>query len=183
MQCSGGLVLLLTLSLFQVTPVMARSDGLLHHEIKAQIAKTEKLRDARIEVHVEQRQVILTGEVWFYEQKLISERIAWTTLGVFEVDNEIRVKPKRPVSDGAIERKIKEILTADERFRAAGVVVRINNGEVFFTGNFLNFRDLSMLKHKIAEVAGVIDIKISAAFIARSKWHPDGMRVCLQVVG
>ena len=62
--------------------------------------------DARIEVHVEELLVMLTGRVKIYRQKLISSRIAWTTRSVVEVDNEIRVVPKLPVSDTAIERKI-----------------------------------------------------------------------------
>ena len=163
-----GPVLLLILSLFQVTPVLARSDALIQQEIEAQIAKEVKLHDTLIKVHVDQRQVVLTGKVRLYEQKLVSDRIAWTTIGVFEVDNEIQVIPKRPVSDAAIKRKIGEIVKADERFRAAGVVVKVNNGEVFFTGNFLDFRDPSMLKHKIAEIEGVVAIKINAAFLAQS---------------
>ena len=164
----GRPVLLLMLVLFQVTPVLARSDDLIQREIEAQIAGSMMLRDTRIEVHVEQRLVVLTGQVRLYEQKLISDRIAWTTLGVFEVDNEIRVVPKQPLSDAGIERKIKEIVEADERFRAAGVVVRVNNGAVFLKGSFLGFRDPSILKHKVAEIEGVVDIKISAAFLARS---------------
>jgi osmotically-inducible protein OsmY len=168
MQRIGGLFLLLTIFLFQASPVLARSDDLIQQEIEAQITKEVILRGTRIEVHIEQRQVVLTGEVRLYEQKLVSDRIAWTTLGVFEVDNEIRVVPKRPVSDAAIKRKIGEIVKADERFRAAGVVVRVSNGEVSFTGNFHDFRDPSMLKHKIARIEGVLAIKISAAFLARS---------------
>jgi len=38
--------------------------------------------------------VVLTGKVRLYEQKLIADRIAWTTPGVFEVDNEIQVVSK-----------------------------------------------------------------------------------------
>ncbi len=174
MKCIRGPVLLLILSLFQASPVLARSDDLIQQEIEAQIVKNVKLRDTLIKVHVEQRQVVLTGEVRLYEQKLVSDRIAWTTMGVFEVDNELQVIPKRPVSDAAIKRKIGEIIKADERFRAAGVVVRVNNGEVFFKGNFHDFRDPSMLKHKIAEIEGVIEIKISAAFLARSSSTEGG---------
>ena len=96
MMRTGGPVLLLILVLFQVTPVLARSDDLIQREIEAQIAGSTMLRDTLIEVHVEQRLVVLTGQVRLYEQKLISDRIAWTTLGVFEVDNEIRVVPKVP---------------------------------------------------------------------------------------
>ncbi len=72
---NGWPVLLLIPGLFQVTPVPARSDNLIQRDIEAQIAGTEKLRGTRIEVHVEERLVVLAGEVRLYEQKLISDRI------------------------------------------------------------------------------------------------------------
>jgi len=164
---SGALPLLfLIMTLFQVTPVLARSDDLLQREIEVQIAESEKLQGTRVEIHVEQRLVVLTGQVRLYEQKLISDRIAWTTPGVFEVDNEIRVVPKVPLSDVAIEQKIREIMKDSERFHATGGVVRVNNGEVFLVGSFLDFRDPSILKHKVAEIEGVVGIEIRATFLA-----------------
>jgi len=164
----GGPVLLLILALFQVTPVLARSDDLIQREIEAQIAGTETLHDTRIEVHVEQRVVVLTGQVRLYEQKLISDRVAWTTLGVFEVDNEIRVVPKVPLADAAIEQKIREIVKADERFLGAGVMVTVGNGVVSIQGSFSGLGDPVFLKHKVAEIEGVVDIEIDATFLTRS---------------
>jgi osmotically-inducible protein OsmY len=84
----AGSILLLILILFQVAPALARSDHFIKEEIEAQLAESEKLRDAKIEVYVEKRLVVLSGTSRLYEQKLISDRIAWTTPGVSEVDNE-----------------------------------------------------------------------------------------------
>ena len=177
---SGVLILrpvLLVLALFQVTSALARSDDFIQREIEAQIAESTMLRGTQIEIHVEQRLVVLTVEVRLYEQKLIADRIAWTTTGVFEVDNEIRVVPKLPLSDADTERKIKAIVSADEHFRAAGVLVKVNNGEVLLEGSFLNLRGASQLKHKVAEIEGVVDIKISATFLARSSGTEGGAGV------
>lgn len=159
-------VLLFIVALFQATPALARSDALIQREIEAQIAESATLRSARIEVHVDQGLVVLAGEVRLYEQKLVSERIAWTTPSVFEVDNEIQVAPKLALSDAAIERKIGEILKADERFHTAGIVVKVNNGEVLLSGSFFGFRDPSILKHKVAKIEGVLSIEIRAQFLA-----------------
>ena len=158
---------LLMLSLFQITVAQARSDELIQREIEAQIADSEQLAGARIAVQVEQRLVILTGDVRIYEQKLVSERIAWTTMGVFEVDNEIRVVPKIPLTDTAIERKVMQIVISDDRFRAAGVSVQVSDGMVSLRGNFVNFSDPTALKHKVAEIEGVIGIDIHAVFLAK----------------
>ena len=69
------------------------------------------------------------------------------------------------MSDEAIDLKIREILKQDARFHGAGVVVTVTNGEVSLKGSFLDFRDPSVLKNRVAEIKGVVDIKISAVFL------------------
>jgi osmotically-inducible protein OsmY len=164
----GRPVLLFMLFLFQTTPVLARSDDIIQREIEALFAGDTMLRDTRIKVHVEDRLVVLTGEVRLYEQKLITDRMAWTTLGVLEVENEILVIPKVPLSDMDIERKIREAVKADVRFHGAGVEIAVNNGEVSIQGSFAGIGDPVILKHKVAEIEGVVDIRIIATFLARS---------------
>ncbi|MEA2078393.1 MAG: BON domain-containing protein [Pseudomonadota bacterium] len=160
-------VLFLMLGLFQASPALARSDDLIQREIEAQIADSTELRGTRIEVQVEQRLVVLTGQVRLYEQKLVSDRIAWTTLGVFEVDNEIRVVPKLPLANAAIEQKVREIIKTHQRFHGAGVVVAVDNGVVFIQGSFSGIGDPAFLKHQVAAIEGVVDINIHATFLAR----------------
>lgn len=169
----GRPLLILAMVLFQATPLLAGSDDLLEREIEAKIAKAQTLQETRISVHVRERLVVLTGQVRLYEQKLISDRIAWTTPGVFEVDNEIQVLPRLPLSDGAIELRIREIVSADERFSVAGLVIRVSNGRVFLKGRFLGYRDPTVLKHKVAEIEGVVKIEIGAAFLALSSETED----------
>lgn len=163
-----GVILVLILALFQVSPALARSDDFIKEEIKAQLAESEKLRGARVEVDVEQRLVVLSGQVRFYEQKLISDRIAWTTPGVSEVDNEIRVMPILPLSDEALERKIKEIVKTNSRLHAAGIVITVKNGVVNIHGSFSGIGDPLFLKHEVAKIEGVVDIRITGGVIARS---------------
>ena len=163
-----GPILILILALFQVAPALARSDHFIQAEIEEQLAESEKLRGAKIEVHVEQRLVVLSGTGRLYEQKLISERIAWTTPGVSEVDNEIRVVPILPMSDAAIEWKIKEIVKFNVRLHAAGIVVVVKDGVVTIQGSFAEISDLIFLKHEVAKIEGVVDIRVTGGVIARS---------------
>lgn len=163
---TGLALILMTSAMIMVTEALARSDETIRREIAKQFTESDKLRDTKIQINVEQRLVVLSGEVQFYEQKLLSERIAWTTPDVFEVDNEIQVKPKLPLSDIAIEQKVRQIVKANERYRAAAVLVMVSNGKVFLEGSFLGFSDPSTLKHKIAEIEGVVDIEINAIFLA-----------------
>ena len=168
MKHMGVPALLLVMSLLLPPPISAQDDDRIQRDIKAQMAESPMLRDAGIEIRVERRLVVLTGEVRLYEQRLIADRIAWTTPGVFEVDNEIRVVPKVPLSDPAIERKIREIIKRYPRFHAAGVTVAVDEGAVFIEGRFLGIGDPAFLKHKVAEIEGVVDIEIRADFLALS---------------
>jgi osmotically-inducible protein OsmY len=163
-----GLILLLILALFEVTPALARGDHFIKEEIEAELAESEKLRDAKIEVQVEQRLVVLTGTSRLYEQKLISERIAWTVPGVSEVENEIRVVPILAMSDAFIEWKIKEIVKFNISLHAAGLVVEVKNGAVTIEGSFPETSTLIFLKHEVAKIEGVVDIRITGRVIARS---------------
>ncbi len=159
-------LLLLGTGLFHVSTALAHSDDLIQQEIKAYISDSPELRGVEIEVHVKERLVVLTGQVRLLEQKLVSARIAWTTTGVFQVDNEILVVPKVVFSDAAIERKIKEIVNADERFSVAGVSITVTNGEVSIEAKFLNVSDPSRLKHRVAKIEGVLSIKMNAGIAA-----------------
>jgi hypothetical protein len=44
-------------------------------------------------------------------------------------------------------------------------VFTVTNGQVSLKGSFLDFRDPSVLKNRVAEIKGVVDIKISAVFL------------------
>lgn len=161
-------VLFLMAALVQVTPVLARSDDRIQRDVEARIAESSALDGAPIEVHVVQQLLLLTGQVRLYAQKLVCDRIAWATPGVKAVDNELQVVPKVARSDEAIERRIRAIVKTDERFYNAAVKTRVEQGNVFVSGSFLRYRDPSILKHKVAEIEGVIEITISAAFLARN---------------
>ena len=82
-----------------------------------------------------------------------------------DIEAQIAKSTMQPLFDAAIERKIRKIVKTNERFRVAGMVVRVNNGKVFLKSSFLDFRDPSMLKHKVAAIESVVAIKISPAFL------------------
>ena len=74
--------------------------------------------------------VVLYGTVALYIQKMLYEQIAWKTVGVVEVENEIRVAPKLPQTDPAIERKILDLLHTHDRLKHTGLKVEVENGSV-----------------------------------------------------
>jgi hypothetical protein len=97
---------------------------------------------------------------------MVYERIAWKTVGVIEVDNEIRVTPLSPLADPTIERKIKEIIKTYDKFQGLNFSVSVKAGAVDIIIKLNNPADVLFLKKKIAEIDGVISIDIMAKFIA-----------------
>ena len=169
-------VLFLMMMILPVTLVLAvQSDKQIQQRIMAQIAESalpqgSLQQDLEIEIHVESihaqhKLVVLTGKVRLYEQKLTIERIAWTTPGVFEVDNELRIVPEMPLSDVQIKEKVRAIVEADDNFHVSLVNINVEQGKVTIQGSFLDFRDPSRLKHKVATIEGVLAIKIDATFL------------------
>lgn len=158
-----------SLALLQIQTVLAASADHIRAEVESRISASEQLEGSQIEVIVEDRLVVLSGKVRLYEHKLVSERLAWTTPGVFEVDNELSVVPRTPINDTAIERNIRDIVSNHERFRVAGVIAKVDEGRVRLQGSFLRYSDPTVLKHRIAEIEGVVEINISARFLSRLK--------------
>jgi osmotically-inducible protein OsmY len=120
------------------------------------------LNGTEVRVHVEKFFVVLSVTVRFYRQKMLFERIAWQTMGVAEVDNEIVVLPKLALSDAAIKGKITEIVKTFPRFHGAGVSVTVNGGAVTLRGTFSHPLDVQLLKNQVADIEGVITLEVLA---------------------
>ena len=158
------LALIALLGTAHVPRALALSDDNIKQRIEDAAAETPELKGTKVGVAVEDSYVVLYGEVRLYIHKMTYERIAWQTMGVVEVDNEIRVVPAVPVADTAIERKIREILITYRRFHGAQVKNRVKEGSVFIRGTLEHPRDILFFKHRVAEIEGVLAIEIEAAF-------------------
>ena len=152
------------LSVFYSSEAQALSDEIIKQQIEAKAADTLELKDTQVRVDVEDRLVVLSGTVRLYEQKMTYEKIAWLTMDVAEVENEIRVAPMYPLNDRAINRKIREIIKAHRRLHGAQLTVTVKGGAVVLQGAFEHPRDVLFLKHKVAGIEGVIAIEIQARF-------------------
>ena len=153
------------LSTFYKSEAQALSDEMIKQQIEAKVSDTSALEGTQVRVYVEDGLVVLSGTVRLYEQKMTYEKIAWQTRGVAEVENEIRVIPKFSLNDIAIERKIREIFKVYQRLDRAQLTVIVKDGAVVLQGIFEHPRNVLFLKHKVAEIEGVISVEIQASFI------------------
>ena len=158
---------ILTITVSWITNVHAAapmSDKLIKQQIEDKVADTFRLRGTKVNLAVEDGNVVLFGEVGLYIQKMIYEQIAWKTEGVIEVENEIRIVPRSPQTDAVIERKIMEVVQTHQRFLNTKIEVVVKNGAVNIRINLDHPSDVLFLKHRVAEIDGVISIDIQAKF-------------------
>ncbi len=162
------IVFLITLGIgmIHVHPVLAVSDDVIKQSIEHKVAADFRLRGTMVAVDVLQGFVILRGKVNVYIKKMLYERIAWTTVGVTEVENEIRVVPTLPATDDTVKRQVMDALHADPRFADIDAAIAVEAGVVFIQAIFKNSHDVQKLKHKVAEIQGVMEIRIQAEFVS-----------------
>ena len=153
-------------ALAHVQLVMAMSDKVIKQRIERDAADDSRLRKTMIDVDVMQGFVVLRGKVNTYIQKILFEQIAWKTMGVMEVENEIRIVPALPTSDDTIKRRVLGILHTHERFADINAAITVEAGVVFIQAIFKFPHDVQKLKHKVAEIQGVMEIRIQAQFVS-----------------
>ena len=159
-----GLIIIVS-GITHAQAALAMSNKIIKQRIEDEAADSLSLRGTKVDLAVEDGYVVLYGTVGLYIQKMLYEQIAWKTKGVVEVDNEIRVVPGLPQSDAVIERKIMEIAQVHRRFQGVEVNVTVKEGAVNIRATLEHPRDVLFLKHRIAEIEGVIDIYIQAKFV------------------
>ncbi len=156
--------IVIVLSMSYSSEAQALSDEIIKQRIEEKTSGTPELKGTRVRVDVEDGLVVLSGTVCLYAQKMTYEKTAWQTMVVAEVENEIRVIPMFPLDDWTIKRKIREIIKASWQLRYAQLMVTVKDGAVVLQDTFEHTRDVLFLKHKVAEIEGVIAIEIQASF-------------------
>ena len=143
----------------------AAGDREILEHIAIQTHHDERLEGTEVHIAVQGGQVVLSGTVYLYSQKMLYEHIVWRTPGVVKLNNEIRVVPRLPVEDAEIARHIHTLITGHQRFQNAEITVDVTEGAVNLSGTFHDSGDVLALKHQVAEIEGVIRLEIMARFV------------------
>ena len=143
----------------------ATGDGKILEHIVAQTHHDERLEGTEVHIVVQGGQVVLSGTVYLYRQKMLYEHIVGRTAGVVEINNAIRVVPRLPVEDADIAGHIRTLIKDHQRFKNAEVTVDVTEGAVSLSGTFYDYSDVLFLQHQVAEIEGVIRLEIMARFV------------------
>ncbi len=164
------------LGTISAVPVYAGIDDVLRERIQEEAREDKRLAGAQVVVRVQKRDVILSGRVRLYLQKILYEQIAWHTQGVGEVDNEIQVVPEVRATDDEIKAIITHLLIQHEQFHGVDIAVQVKEGHVRLSATFREPGDVLFLKHRVAQIEGVVAIQIDVRIIAQTNdtrvWTP-----------
>jgi osmotically-inducible protein OsmY len=157
--------LLMIATLFSLSlPANASDEAGLQQRIQEQALRDEQLEGTQVTVTVKAGEVVLSGTVRLYSQKMRYQQIAWRTSGVIDVDNEIRVSPSGLITDRDIKSQVLNIMLKYQRFHSTVIEVSVSNGHVKVNGTFHDASDVLFLKHRIAEIEGVTRIEIKVEY-------------------
>jgi osmotically-inducible protein OsmY len=148
-----------------LAPGYAAEDREILEHIAGQTHHDERLEGTEVHIVVRSGQVLLSGTVYLYSQKMLYEHIVGRTPGVVEINNAIRVVPRLPVEDAEIAGHIHTLIKGHQRFQNAEITVDVTEGAVSLSGTFHDPSDLLSLKHQVAEIEGVIRLEIMARFV------------------
>jgi osmotically-inducible protein OsmY len=143
----------------------AAGDRAILEHIAIQTHQDERLEGTEVHVVARGGQVVLSGTVYLYSQKILYEHIVEQTPGVVEITNKVRVVPRLPVEDAELVRHIRTLIKGHQRFQSAGITVDVIQGAVNLSGTFHDPGDFLFLKHQVAEIEGVIRLEINALFV------------------
>ena len=114
------------------------------------------LEPDRIHVHVDKGDVILTGEVSFYREKLLAETVASWQEGVKSISNEINVlSSNKAASDDNLKVELSEILKNHFPINNE-LTFEVKNGIVTLSGMAYTLWDK---EHIAKEFSGVMGVK------------------------
>ena len=158
-------VLLIIAVLFGMSALAAAADEAgLRQRIQEQVRRDDQLEGTQVTVAVKGGEVVLSGTVRLYSQKMRYEQIVWRTAGVIDVDNEIRVHPHRVITDRDMKSRLLDIKLKYQRFQTSVIHVSVTNGHVTIRGTFHDASDVLFLKHRVAETEGVTRIEIEVKY-------------------
>lgn len=137
----------------------AWSDRDMRQAIKNRMLYNPRVKTFNVDVDVEDGIATLTGVVDNLRAKRAAENEATNTLGVWNVKNYLRVRPKTDSPDKQIASSIKLALRRNPYVGRYGISVRVHDGIVYMRGTV----DSMFMKEKAEQAAstvpGVVDIR------------------------
>ena len=126
-------------------------------------------------IDVRHGMVELTGVVDNLQAKRAAEQVAKYTRGVLWVKNLLKVRPKRPIEDDALKRKVEMVLHEDPFVNRSQVNLAVRSGIVILIGSVESQFQKKQVEEAVSDVKGVVDVKNKITVNETWTWKPDAV--------
>ncbi len=175
------------------------SDSEIEVAIGDALAEDPRVWGFDVDVHSDDRSVVLRGTVDNLRAKRVAEEIAGNTMGVLNVVNHLRVRPEPIISDAEIIDSIQASLERDPYLEPFDITVISRNGLVMLYGIVNTHHEKRQAESLAGNVRGVVDVRnhldvrearfgrsdeaLEADIRQRFRWNPliEGDRVEVDV--
>jgi osmotically-inducible protein OsmY len=151
----------------------SRNDDEVEEAIKDAFLYDPRVVSFQPEVEVRKGTVTLTGTVDNLLAKRAAEQDAQNTIGVWRVENHLRVRPQKRISDRELERRIRDAFAEDPYLDRYEVNVSAFSGRVYLTGNVSTSFEKERAGFVAEGVPGVVDIENTIDFEYVWRWKSD----------
>ena len=130
--------------------------------IKAAMLRTEGYALDGVDVEVTEGIALLTGAVPREADRRMAECLAWSSVAVRNVANELEIGPgdgfRNRVRDGQITARVNARLAADRNVRSINFNVETRNGTVYLLGVARNRGELDRATTHASLIEGVVEV-------------------------
>ena len=150
-----------------------KSDQDIEIALKEALLHQPRISSFDIMVEVEDNIAILSGEVSNLKAKDAAEQTAENTLGVWEVENNIKVRPETLPGEKALRQKVKEALEQVPYIRPEEITFNIFNNKVYLYGSADKYFDKWWAREVVARLEGVVSVDNNIRVDKEWSWKSD----------
>lgn len=143
------------------------SDKEVKEAVKAALSYDPRIWAFEVYVSVNKGEVILTGTVDSFKAKRSAEEDATNTVGVWIVDNLLRVRPSAFMTETEIEewndadltKNVSKTLSQDPYLERDKITMSIYNGKVYLYGSVGSLFEKNEAEDAVSRVKGVVEVE------------------------
>ncbi|MGD2111094.1 MAG: BON domain-containing protein [Phycisphaerae bacterium] len=155
------------------TDYISRTDEKIKAAVDAAFLYDPRVLSFGPKVEVKGGTVTLTGTVDNLRAKQAAQQDAENTLGVWRVENHLRVRPETVLANHELERKIRDAFQQDPYLKRWDVDVSAYTGRVYLSGHVNNSFERDRAEFVAEGINGVVDIENTITFDHVWRWKPD----------
>jgi len=138
---------------------VAKSADKIAEAIEDAFVYDPRVNSFDINVEMRGRVAVLRGEVDNVQAKRAAEQDAMNTVGVYSVDNRMKVRPSGSVTDEKLEERVEAALLRDPQVERYEIDVNVYNGVAYLYGNVDSYFEKGQADDVTSRVNGVRDVR------------------------